>query len=164
MFYMLSLWALCPLFWCSWDDAVYQQRSAARRGIVCVSVTVFTVADGAQSVVVIHTLADDPPLWEHRVGADGAHIKCAPGSQQVICADVAFAASNGEVPVGQGKGGVAQHVLWRSNKGRRQVFREGLSVNELLSWIVYFLSPSYIFLLLFCLFYFLLALTHSPSG
>lgn len=97
MFYMLSLWALCPLFWCSWDDAVYQQRSA---GIVCVSVTVFTVADGAQSVVVIHTLADDPPLWEHRVGADGAHIKCAPGSQQVICADVAFAASNGEVPVG----------------------------------------------------------------
>lgn len=27
-----------------------------------------------------------------------------------------------------------------------------------------FLSPSYIFLLLFCLFYFLLALTHSPSG
>lgn len=70
-----------------------------------------TVADGAQSVVVVHTLADDPPLGEHRVWADGAHIEGAPRSQQVIGADVTVAAADGEVPVRQGERGVAQHIL-----------------------------------------------------
>lgn len=81
---------------------------------MCVCVF-FTVADGAQSVVVVHALADDPPLREHRVGADGVQIKRTPGAQQVIGTDVTLAASDGEVPVGQGKGGVAQHVLNRWN-------------------------------------------------
>lgn len=70
-----------------------------------------TVADGAHRVVVVHALADDPPLGEHGVGAEGAHVERAPGSQQVVGADVAIAASDGKVPVRQGKGGVAQHVL-----------------------------------------------------
>lgn len=91
-----------------------------RRTVSCVSVAVFTVADGAHGVVVVHALADDPPLCEHRVGADGAHVKCAPGSQQVICADVTLAASDGKVPVGQGEGGVAQHVLRRLEKGKKE--------------------------------------------
>lgn len=78
---------------------------------MCVPASVLTVADGAQSVVVIHTLTDDPPLREDRVGADGAYIEGAPGSHQVVGADVTVAASDGEVPVGQGKGGVAQHAL-----------------------------------------------------
>lgn len=64
------------------------------------SATVLTVADGAQSVVVIHALADDPPLGEHRVGADGAHVEGAPGSHQIVGADITIAASDGKVPVG----------------------------------------------------------------
>lgn len=87
-----------------------------------VSATVLTVADGAQSVVVINMLTDDPPLGEHRVGTDGVHIEAAPGSQQVVGADVTLAASDGKVPVGQSEGGVTQHVLHRRNKGRRQAF------------------------------------------
>lgn len=70
-----------------------------------------TVADGAHRVVVVHALANDPPLREHGVGAEGAHVERAPGSQQVVGADVAIAASDGKIPVRQGKGGVAQHVL-----------------------------------------------------
>ena len=46
-----------------------------------ISVTVLTVADGAQRVVVIDTLTDDPPLGEYGVRADGVHIKGAPGPQ-----------------------------------------------------------------------------------
>lgn len=89
------------------------------RCIVCVSATVLTVADGAQSVIVFHTLTDDPPLGEHGVGADGTDVNGAPGSQQVVGADVALTASDGKVPVGQGEGWVAQHVLHRwNNKGR----------------------------------------------
>jgi len=95
---------------------------------ICVAVV--TVADCAQSVVVLHTLADDPPLREHRVGADGVHIECAPSSQQFIGADVALAASDGEVPVGQGKSGVAQHVLLRWRMDWLNVY-----FNQLLSYI-----------------------------
>ena len=82
-----------------------------RLSLCAVCVRALTVADGAHRVVVVHALADDPPLGEHGVGAEGAHVERAPGSQQVVGADVAIAASDGKVPVRQGKGGVAQHVL-----------------------------------------------------
>ena len=64
--------------------------------------TVFTVADGAQSVVVLHALTDDPPLGEHRVGADGAPVEGAPGPKQVVGADVTFFLVY-PVPVGDGE-------------------------------------------------------------
>lgn len=76
-----------------------------------VCAAVFTVADGAQSVVVLHALANDPPLRESGVGADGVQVKGAPCSQQVVSADVTLAASNGKVPVWKGKRGISQHVL-----------------------------------------------------
>lgn len=69
------------------------------------SVNVLTVADGAQRIVVLHALADDPPLGEDGVWADGAHVKGAPRSHQVIGADVTLAAPDGKVPVGQCKCG-----------------------------------------------------------
>lgn len=75
-----------------------------------------TVADGSQCVVVLHVLTDDPPLGENGVGAQGVHVKAAPGPHQVISADVTCASTDGEVPVGQGEGGVLQHVLVVSNK------------------------------------------------
>lgn len=75
-----------------------------------------TVADGSQCVVVLHTLTDDPPLGEDGVGAQGVHVKAAPGPHQVISADVTCASTDGKVPVGQGEGGVLQHVLVVSNK------------------------------------------------
>lgn len=76
-----------------------------------------TVADGSQRVVVLHGLTHDPPLREDGVGADGVHVEAAPGAQQVIRADVTRASTDGKVPVGQGEGGVLEHVLvgykWR---------------------------------------------------
>lgn len=60
-----------------------------------------TVAYGAEGVVVFHTFADDPPLGEDGVWADGAHVEGAPGSHQVISADVTVTAPYGKVPVGQ---------------------------------------------------------------
>lgn len=78
---------------------------------MCVSTTVLTIADGAQRVIVTDTLADDPPLGEYRVWADGAHIEGAPCSQKVVSTDVTLTASNGKVPVGQSESRVAQHVL-----------------------------------------------------
>lgn len=75
-----------------------------------------TVADGAQCVVVVHTLTDDPPLGEDGVGAQGIHVEAAPGSHQVVRADVTSAPPDGKVPVGQGEGGVLQHVLVIFNK------------------------------------------------
>lgn len=71
----------------------------------------FTVADGAQRVVVLHALADDSPLREHGVGADGVHVEGTPRSQQVVSADVTFAAADSKVPVWQSKGGITQHIL-----------------------------------------------------
>ncbi len=70
-----------------------------------------TVADGPQRVVVFHALTDDPPLGEDGVGAQGIHVKAAPGTHQVIRADVTCVSTDGKVPVGQGEGGVLQHVL-----------------------------------------------------
>lgn len=75
-----------------------------------------TVADGSERVIVLYALADDPPLGEDRVGAQGIHVKAAPGSHQVIGADVACASTDGKVPVGQGEGRVTQHVLVVSNE------------------------------------------------
>jgi len=74
---------------------------------VCVTAAVLTVAHGAQRVVVFHALTDDPPVGEHGVGADGADVEGAPGSEQLVGADVAIAASDGKVPVRQGEGWVA---------------------------------------------------------
>ena len=70
-----------------------------------------TVADGAQRVVILHALADDPPLGEEGVGAQGVHVKAAPGAHEVVGADVTRAAADGKVPVGQSEGGILQHVL-----------------------------------------------------
>lgn len=70
-----------------------------------------TVADGSQCVVVFYALTDDPPLGEDGVEAQGIHVKVAPGSHQVVCADVTCVSPNGKVPVGQGERGVSQHVL-----------------------------------------------------
>lgn len=68
---------------------------------------VLTVADGAHCIIVFYALTDDPPLGEDGVGADGAHVKGAPRSHQVISADVTLAAPDGKVPVGQCKCGLA---------------------------------------------------------
>lgn len=70
-----------------------------------------TVADGAEVVVVFHALADDPPLGEDGVWADRAHVEGAPGSHQVISADVTVTAPDGKVPVGQCESRVSQHIL-----------------------------------------------------
>lgn len=76
-----------------------------------------TVADGAEGVVVFHAFADDPPLGEYGVWADRAHVKGAPGSHQVIGADVTVTAPDGKVPVGQSKRRVSQHILQYSAFG-----------------------------------------------
>lgn len=86
---------------------------------MCYSATVLTVADGAQCIIVIHTLADDPPLGEHRIGADRARIEGTPCAHQVVCADVTLVAADGKVPVGQGKCGVTQHVLQKVDKTKQ---------------------------------------------
>lgn len=74
-------------------------------------VSSLTVADGSQRVVVLHALTDDSPLGEDRVRTQRVHVKIAPGSHQVICADVTCVSPDSKVPVGQGEGGVLQHVL-----------------------------------------------------
>lgn len=79
-----------------------------------------TVADGAQGVIVFHALADDPPLGEDGVWAERAHVEGAPGSHQVIGADVTVAAPNGKVPVGQSKRGVSQHILQYSGEAEKK--------------------------------------------
>lgn len=71
-----------------------------------------TVADGSQCVIVLYAFTHDSPLREDGVGAQGIHIKTAPGSHQVICADVTCVSTNGKVPIGQGKGWILQHVLF----------------------------------------------------
>ncbi|PWA32696.1 hypothetical protein CCH79_00012399 [Gambusia affinis] len=68
-----------------------------------ISSTAGLKANGAQCVVVLHALADDSPLREHGVGADGVQVEGTPRSQQVVSADVTFAAANGKVPVWQSK-------------------------------------------------------------
>lgn len=115
-----------------------------REVFVRVCDTGFSVADGAQSVVVLPVLADDPPLTEHGAGADGAHVERAPRSKQVVSADVALVASDGEVPVRKGKSGLTQHVLpsYHIKHSHKALF---------LLLIRYFT----IFFLFLCLFYFL---------
>ena len=75
---------------------------------VCVKLT---VADGAYGVVVVHTLTDDSPLGEDRVGAEAIRCKAAAGSHQVVSADVTLTAAYGKVPVGERKCRVLKHVL-----------------------------------------------------
>lgn len=74
-------------------------------------VSSLTVADGSQRVVVLHALTDDSPLGEYGVRTQRVHVKIAPGSHQVICADVTCVSPDSKVPVGQGEGRVLQHVL-----------------------------------------------------
>lgn len=81
-----------------------------------------TVADGSQCVVVLHALTDDPPLGEDGVEAQGIHVKVAPGSHQVVCADVTRVSADGEVPVRQRERGVPQHVLVvRQKRNERKI-------------------------------------------
>lgn len=95
MFSMISLGALCSLFFLFFFFS----------GVA--DTTLLTVAHGAQGVVVFHALADDPPLGEDGVWADGAHVEGAPRSHQVVGADVTLAAPDGKVPVGQSECGVS---------------------------------------------------------
>lgn len=74
-------------------------------------VSSLTVADGSQRVVVLHALTDDSPLGKDGVRTQRVHVKIAPGSHQVICADVTCVSPDSKVPVGQGEGRVLQHVL-----------------------------------------------------
>lgn len=71
-----------------------------------------TVADGPECFILLHTLADDSPLREHRVGTDAVRVKAASGSQQVIGTDITLVASDSKVPVWKGEQRVAQHVLY----------------------------------------------------
>lgn len=78
--------------------------------------TCLTVADGPKCVIVLNILTHDPPLREDGVGAEGVHVSIAPGSHQVVCADVTCVPADGKVPVGQGEGGIPQHVLYDRNR------------------------------------------------
>lgn len=70
-----------------------------------------TVTDGPLHLVLLHVLAYHSPLREHGVRANAVHVEAAPGSKQLVCADIALVPSNRKVPVRQSECRVPEHVL-----------------------------------------------------
>lgn len=160
MFYMLSLWALCPLFWCSWDDAVYQQSSA---GIVCFRDCLYCCRWCPECRSHPHSRRWPSTVRTQSWGWWSSYQMCSwlPAGHLCRCR-IRCLQWRSSSRAGQRWGCPACPMKIEQGKEAgvqgRTVCKQTTFLNCLLEkyagWFFFFLSPSYIFLLLFCLFLF----------